>query len=181
MEKEFAGQQSWEKVLFKRREYFLSFFTRIIVDFSISIAFLILWWVFSAYGILPIYVPIIIVILIIARWILMYYKTVFYITSRRVIKIVRNWIITEHKKEKKLEDIKQIRSDKKSLLEKIFNYWTLEIESTYDHKQNLYFKWLKLVWEVEDYLWVISSYIKENWKTDDLSSFKSRKERKKNA
>jgi hypothetical protein len=52
----------------------------------------------------------------------MYLKTKFYITSRRVVKLVRNGLITEHKKEKKLEDIKQLRADKKSLTQKLLNY-----------------------------------------------------------
>lgn len=180
MEKAFAWQQNWEKILYISREYFLSFFFSKIQDITISILIFSLWlgiWISIEQNIIVI-ISILFLLFVVLRYLIMYLKTKFYITSRRVVKLVRNGLITEHKKEKKLEDIKQLRADKKSLTQKLLNYWTLEIESTYEDKSNIYFKWVKLVWEVSDYIWVITSYIKENWKTDDLSSFKSRKDRK---
>ena len=96
------------------------------------------------------------------------------ITSRRVIKSILTGISDPHTKEIRLESVKQMTSLHHSLPGKTFGYGSLHINPGSDA---IRFRGMPLHTEVESYLARIVDYLKTNPPTDDLSSFKPRKER----
>lgn len=181
MTKEFDWQYSWEKILYKKRQNFISFFVSILGNLALLISFCVVIGVISFYakiGNIGYVISWIILLVFAIRWVIMYRGTYFIITSRRIIKLVREGYIFEHTKELKLLDIQQMNTKTYGILDKIFGYWNLEFQWPHNEEDNVYFKGMNKPKEILTYVWRIIDYIKENGASDDLSSFKSRKERR---
>lgn len=180
--KKFEWQYSDEKLLLKKHENIISFISNKFYILVVNIIlWLIIWWV-SFYFLKSFLILFIIVLLFTIFWIfylrLIYKDTWIIITSRRVLKLVRTWFFSNHKKELKLADIKATLASRKWILWVIFGYWNITIQWTEEHS-NIYFKWMNDYSDITNYIWRIQDYIKLNWHTDNLSSFKTKKERKK--
>jgi len=181
MKKEFKGQYSWEKILFKVKENLLSFiFSRfwIILSFVILITITSIILFYFWYDIYAILLIIISIILIILYYWFLYKDSYLYFTSRRVIKQIRNGIFFRHRKELKIMDIKSSMSNKKWFLQTILRIWNLKIEWT-DDKWIIYFSWVKEYEDLSNYIWRVIDYIKLNWHTDNISRYKTKKQRQK--
>jgi len=180
MKKEFKWQYSWEKVLLKCKEHIVSFILNkiwIVLSFVIFIFLVSFWLVFFGYKILAIFLLFFSIILIIIYYWFLYKDSFLIFTSRRVIKQIRNWIFWKHKKELKIIDIKSVLSNKKGFIQTILWIWNLKIEWT-EKEANIYFTWIKEYEDIANYIWRVVDYIKLNWHTDNISKYKSRKQRK---
>ncbi len=182
IKKDFPWQYSWEKLLLKRKEnlahflyykkyHFLIFFILLII-LDISLYFL---WIKIFFTII---FSIIITYIFYHHNKLMYDNTLIIVTTRRVIKKVRNGIFRSHEKELLLSDIRQITTTKNNFLESIFSCWNIMFQWA-EAKWNLYFKWISDNKDIWNYVTRILDYMKLNWHTDNISRYKSKKERKK--
>jgi len=179
MKKEFKGQYSDEKILFKVKENLISFiFSRfwVIFSFIIFVAILSALLIYFSYKILAIVLIIISIILIILYYWFLYKDSFLYFTSRRVIKQIRNWIFFRHRKELKIMDIKSSMSNKKWFLQTILRIWNIKIEWT-EKEWNIYFSWIKEYEDIANYVWRVIDYIKLNWHTDNIARYKTRRQR----
>lgn len=177
--KDFEWQYSDEKLLLKANENIISFllskYYLFILSFVVSFILILAWQYNELY-----FSSIIIVFLLF--WLLFYYlrymfiNTYFIITSRRVLKLVKNGLLTWHKKEIKLLDI-QWTTSRKNFFESILGYWNILVQAV-DKDANIYFKWLSNHSDINNYIWRVIDYIKLNWHTDNISRYRTKKERK---
>jgi len=179
--KEFEWQYSDEKLLFKQHENLISFILR---KFHLFIVYLILSAILfiSTKYFLDSYFISTIVLIIIFFILFIYLKrqysnTWIIITTRRVLKLVRSGIFTQHRKELKLTDIKATTT-RRNFFDSIFWYWNIMIQWTEEHS-NIYFKWIKWHSDIANYLWRVLDYIKLNWHTDNIARYKTKKDRRK--
>jgi len=178
--KEFAGQYSDEKILFKVRENLASFiFSKIWIIFSFIILIIIVSLIlfYFSYKIIAVTLIIVSIILIILYYWFLYKDSFLYFTSRRVIKQIRNWIFFRHRKELKIMDVKSSMSNKKWFLQTILRIWNIKIEWT-EKEGNIYFSWIKEYAEISNYIWRVIDYIKLNWHTDNIARYQNIKKRK---
>jgi hypothetical protein len=108
----------------------------------------------------------------------MYDNTLIIVTTRRVIKKVRNWLFRSHEKELLLWDIRQITTTKNNFIESIFHCWNIMFQWA-EAKWNLYFKGITDNKDIWNYVTRILDYMKLNWHTDNISKYKTKKQRKK--
>jgi len=93
---------------------------------------------------------------------------------------VRSWLFTEHIKDLKLDQLNELSSTKKWIIQKIFNIWNIKI--VWKDKENvIWYKWIYCPNEVVAYVSRLRDFTRENpgydYKT--LEKFKLRKDRKK--
>lgn len=180
MKKEFEWQYSWEKILLKSKEHKFSFLLKNISNFLLFCSILFIIWIINFYSakISAIYYLLFFVFLFILWYFYIKFRdTNFYITSRRIIKKVRQWIFVEHHKELKLEDIQQINSRTINFFWSIMNFWTIEFQGPHNKEDNIYIVWIKRHREIVTYLWRVKDYIDKNGHTDNIATFKTKKER----
>jgi hypothetical protein len=108
----------------------------------------------------------------------MYDNTSLIITTRRIIKKVRNWLFISHEKELLLWDVRQITTRKNNFIETIFHCWNVTFLWA-EAKWNLYFNWLTDSKDIWNYATRVLDYMKLNWHTDNISRYVSKKQRKK--
>jgi len=178
----FKWQYSDEKVLFYLKENIVNF---IFKKLYILISLLLFSAVFSA-GILYfmwtvsfIVSVIIFIILIFIYYYIIYKNTNFIFTTRRIIKDVRNWLFSKHRKELKIMDIKSSLTNRKGLIQLILRVWNVKIEWT-ETNSAIYFTWIKEYSNVSNYIWRVIDYIKINWHTDNIARYQDKKYRKEN-
>ena len=180
MQKEFSGQYSDEKILFKVKENLISFiFSRfwIIFSFMIFIAILSAILFYLKYSLIATVILILSFLWIIFYYWFLYKDSFLYFTSRRVIKQIRNWIFFRHRKELKIMDIKSSMSNKKWFLQTLLRIWNIKIEWT-EKEWNIYFSWIKEYEDLANYIGRIIDYIKLNGHTDNIARYKTKKQRK---
>lgn len=180
MEKKFKWQYSWEKILLISKEHKFSFFLKNVSNFLLLCSILTILWIINFYSIkINILYYLLSFIFLFTLWYfyIKFRDTIFYITSRRIIKKVRQWIFIEHNKELKIEDIQQINSRTISFFWSILNYWTIEFQWPHNKDDNVYVVWIKRHKEIVTYLWRVKDYIDKNWHTDNIATFKTKKER----
>lgn len=181
--KKIAGQHKNEKILYFTRENLISYIVR-----NYNFIFLIFWWaIFLMIFLYFLQFNVIIIVLIISLYLLIvfliifyiWYKSYFIITNKRLIKYVRNWLFSEHIKELKIDQLNELISNKKWILEKVFNFGNIKI--TWKSKENvIWVIWINLPDEVVQYVSRLRDYILDNpwYDFNELKEFKSRKERK---
>ena len=179
--KDFEWQYSDEKLLLKQHENLISFLLRkshlfIVYIILSSILFISLKYFLDSYIISSIISILILVILFIYLK-RQYSNTWIIITTRRVLKLVRSGIFTQHRKELKLNDIKATTT-RRNFYDSIFWYWNIMIQWTEEHS-NIYFKGIKWHSDIANYLWRVLDYIKLNWHTDNIARYKTKKARRK--
>ncbi len=180
MKKEFEWQYSWEKILFKKKENIISFiFSKFWIIFSFIVFTIILFWVlyYLNYVFLAFFVIIFTIIFIIWYYYFLYKDSFLVFTSRRVIKQIRNWLFFKHRKELKILDIKSSMSNKKWFLQTILRIGNIKIEWT-DDNWIIYFSGISDYEDLSNYIWRVIDYIKLNWHTDNISRYRTKKERK---
>lgn len=179
--KEFNWQYSDEKLLLKKHESLISFLLSKWYFFIFLSIFSIVWFFITKYMIQNIIISAVLPIMIIITFIfylrLLYTNTWIIITTRRVIKFVRNGIFNDHKKELKLADIKAT-SIKRNFIDTLFGYWNITIQGT-EKNSDIYFKGITGYADISNYIWRILDYIKLNWHTDNISKYVKKHERKK--
>jgi hypothetical protein len=144
--------------------------------FSSLVSGLVLYFLWNIYFIISI---IIFIILIFLYYYIIYSKTNFIFTTRRIIKDVRNWIFSKHKKELKIMDIKSSLTNRKGFLQLILRVWNVKIEWT-ETNSAIYFTGIKEYSQVSNYIWRVIDYIKLNWHTDNIARYQDKKYRKEN-
>ena len=180
MKKEFSGQYSDEKILFKVKENLVSFiFSRFWIIFSFLILTILIsvWLFYFEYNIIAVILILVSLLLIIFYYWFLYKDSFLYFTTRRVIKQIRNWIFFRHRKELKIMDIKSSMSNKKGFLQTILRIWNIKIEWT-EKEWNIYFSWIKEYEDISNYVWRVIDYIKLNGHTDNIARYKPRNIRK---
>ncbi len=180
--KEFEWQYKDEKLLLLRKENILHFlfmkkyhFLIFLIVFSIAIFTLYLFQIQNFY----IFLFAFIIIAIFYKYNkLMYDNTSLILTTRRIIKKVRNGLFISHEKELLLGDVRQVTTRKNNFIETIFHCWNVTFlwaEAEWD----LYFKGITDSKDVWNYATRILDYMKLNWHTDNISRYVSKKQRKK--
>ena len=178
--KEFKGQYSDEKILFKVKQNLVSFiFSKFWVIFSFIVLIIIVSTIlfYFEYNSLALFLIVFSVILIIFYYWFLYKDSFLIFTTRRIIKQIRNWIFFRHRKELKIMDIKSSMSNKKWFLQTILRIWNLKIEWT-EKESNIYFSWVKEYFELSNYIGRVIDYVKLNWHTDNIARYKTKKQRK---
>jgi len=178
--KEFEWQYSDEKLLFKNHENIISFLLRkfhlfIVYMILSSLLFIFIIYLLKSYIIASI-ISILTFFILFIYLRRQYTNTWVIITTRRVLKLVRSGLFTQHRKELKLNDIKATTA-RRNFIDSIFWYWNIMIQWTDEHS-NIYFRWIKWHSDITNYIWRVLDYIKLNWHTDNISKYKSKKERK---
>ncbi len=178
--KSFEWQYSDEKLLLKKHENIISFMLDKVHLFFVYLVLSSLIWVWSYFLhyiiIVSITIWLIIFSLLLFYLYILYKNTWLIITTRRVLELTQNWLFQKHKKELKLNDIKATDT-KKWIIWTLFWFWNLTIKWT-EESANIYFKWINESKEIVNYLWRVIDYIKLNWHTDNISRYRSKKERK---
>jgi hypothetical protein len=179
--KDFEWQYSDEKLLLKQHENLIHLLLRkfhlfIVYIILSAILFIIIEYKFNSY-IISFFISIWIFLILFIYLKRQYSNTWIIITTRRVIKLVRSGIFTQHRKELKLTDIKATTS-RRNFFDSIFWYWNIMIQWTEEHS-NIYFKWIKGNADIANYLWRVLDYIKLNWHTDNIAKYKTKKSRRK--
>ena len=180
VKKEFSGQYSDEKILFKVKQNLVSFiFAKfwVIFSFVILISLISIGLFYFDYNISAIILIITSILLIIIYYWFLYKDSFLYFTSRRVIKQIRNWLFFRHRKELKIMDIKSSMSNKKWFLQTILRIWNIKIEWT-EKEWNIYFSWVKEYEQLANYIGRVIDYIKLNWHTDNIARHQDKKIRK---
>lgn len=177
--KEFEWQYSDEKLLLKKHENLISFIIKkshlfIVYIILSTILFFIIKYFLNSY-IISIIFSIFTILILFIYLKRQYSNTWVIITTRRVLKLVRNWLFTQHRKELKLNDIKAITT-RRNFIDSVFWYGNIIIQWTEEHS-NIYFKWIKWHTDIANYISRVLDYIKINWHTDDISKYKNKKER----
>ena len=178
----FKWQYSDEKILFSIKENIINF---IFKKLYILISLLIFSAIFSGivyyfmWSILFIITVIIFIILIFIYYYIIYKNTNFIFTTRRIIKDVRNWLFSKHRKELKIMDIKSSLTNRKWFLQLILRVWNVKIEWT-ETNSAIYFTGIKEYSQVSNYIWRVIDYIKLNWHTDNIARYQDKKYRKEN-
>jgi len=179
--KDFEWQYSDEKLLLKKHESLISFLLRkshlfIVYIILSSILFVAIKYFLDSYLMATIIsiVTLLILFIFLKR---QYSNTWIIITTRRVLKLVRNGIFTQHRKELKLSDIKAT-SSRRNVIDSIFWYGTIMVQWTEEHS-NIYFKWIKWHTDIANYIWRVLDYIKLNGHTDNIARYKVKKDRRK--
>lgn len=173
--KDFEWQFSGEKLLLKDNENLFSFLLWKIGVISFVIILPILIFFVSNY-IISIISTIILFSLSFFYLRFFYNNTIFLITSRRIIKIVRTWLFSLHRKELNLLDLKQVTITTSGFIDSIFWYWNILLQWS-EAESSIYMRWINDNKEVWNYVSSIISYIKLNWHTDNISRFRTKKER----
>lgn len=168
----FKWQYSNEKLLLKKHENIFSYIFRKIYLFLV---YIILSWVFytlSNYFFEPKFISyfwVLIIYIILILYIIYQYKNSWMIvTNKRVLKLIKNTIFIDHKRELKLVDIKA-NLLKRDFSTFVFWYWTIEIQWT-DHKSNIYFTWVKPHEDILNYISKIIDISKN--KPEELENIK---------
>lgn len=179
--KDFEWQYSDEKLLLKQHENLIHFIFRkshlFIVYLILSIILFIVIEYFLYSYIISTIVSIITILILFVYLKRQYSNTWLIITTRRVLKLVRNGIFTQHRKELKLTDVKASTA-RRNFFDSIFWYWNIMIQWTDEHS-NIYFRWVKWYADITNYLWRVLDYIKLNWHTDNIARYVVKKERRK--
>ena len=176
----FKGQYSDEKVLFNIKENIINFIFKklyILISlliFSGLISGLVFYFMWSIYFIITV---IVFIFLIFLYYYTIYSNTNFIFTTRRIIKDVRNWIFSKHRKELKIMDIKSSLTNKKGLIQVILRVGNIKIEWT-ETNSAIYFTGIKEYSQVSNYIWRVIDYIKINWHTDNIARYQDKKYRK---
>jgi len=178
----FKWQYSDEKVLFYIKENIINFiFQKLYILFSLIIFSVIIsgviyylssviWLIISIF---------LLIFFIIYYYYLIYRDTNLIFTTRRIIKDVRTWIFSKHRKELKILDIKSSLRNKKGFIQTILRVWNIKIEWT-ESESSIYFRWVKEYTEISNYIWRVIDYIKLNWHTDNIARYQDKKYRKEN-
>lgn len=181
--KTFAGQYSGERVLFYAHEHTAYFIWDNITNTLIAIAAAALgiWFAASLLEMLWLGIGIAAGILIGFWWYLrsLHHGTSIIVTSRRIIKTVKHGLFPSHRREVVLGQIAQVRSDKHSFMDIFFSTGTVHFTTT-DLEGSVYFRGTPHAAEVALYVSRILDYLRANGPTDNLSSFKRRKDRQQN-
>lgn len=181
MQKDFEGQYSDEKLLFKSHENMLSFF----FDKShVFVVYIVLWGIVAGASIyittsiiLGILAFIFICFLYTAYMSVLFRNTWIIITPRRVIELTQNGLLKKHRRELKLMDIKAT-SAKRWVIGTIFWFSELTIKWT-EEDANIYFKGIKWWSDIANYVSRIIDYIKTNGHEQEISRYVPKKQRKK--
>ena len=180
MKKEFSGQYSDEKILFKVKQNLVSFiFSKfwVIFSFVILISLISVGLFYFDYNLIAILLIIISIFLIVVYYLFLYKDSFLYFTTRRVIKQIRNWLFFRHRKELKIMDIKSSMSNKKGFMQTLLRIWNIKIEWT-EKEWNIYFFGVKEYEGLANYVGRVIDYIKLNWHTDNIARYQDKKMRK---
>ncbi len=178
----FKWQYSDEKILFSIKENIINFiFKKLYILISLLIFSAIFSWIvyYFMWSILFIITVIIFIILIFIYYYIIYKNTNFIFTTRRIIKDVRNWLFSKHRKELKIMDIKSSLTNRKWFLQLILRVWNVKIEWT-ETNSAIFFTGIKEYSQVSNYIWRVIDYIKLNWHTDNIARYQDKKYRKEN-
>ena len=180
MYKVFRGQHKDEKVLFQTRQNMWSLCISLLPICTFVIVCIIVIGVLAhIFEIMWLYGIAGIMLLLSLAWLVTHYRhNMLYITSRRIVRQERYFIFQEHFKELHIPDIKQTVASRQGFIETLFGYGTLTIHG-YDDISHILYRGLSHHDEVALYVSRIVEYIRTNGPTDNLSSFKTRKERDK--
>jgi len=176
----FKWQYSNEKVLFYLKENVLSFILSKIYILLSLIIFIIILSGIILYFFWTIWFLIVLIILILSvifYYYFLYKNTIFTFTTRRIIKNVRTWLFSKHKKELKILDIKSSTASKNWFIQTILKIWNIKIEWT-ENKSSIFFNWIKEYEQISNYIWRVIDYIKLNWHTDNIARYQDKKYRK---
>lgn len=177
-EKTFEWQYRDEKILLRTKPHFFHIFIEKLPIFSVYfwlfILFLIIWIFYQIFFI-------IIWIIFLAIFFLYFsniYKNTYYtFTSRRCIFFIKKTIIKRKYNEIHMVDLRTAVPKNAWFFGMIFWFWNLILTDKDDKK--IIYTWIKEHKYIARYLSRIIDYIKINWHTDDLSIYKTRKEREK--
>jgi len=178
----FKWQYSDEKVLFYMKENIINFiFQKFYILISLILfssiisgaVFYIYWYIFFSI------IIILLLFFIIYYYYIIYRDTNLIFTTRRIIKDVRTWLFSKHRKELKILDIKSSTSNKNGIIQTILMIWNIKIEWT-ENKSSIHFRWIKEYSQVSNYIWRVIDYIKLNWHTDNIARYQDKKYRKNN-
>ncbi len=183
--KKIVWQHKNEKILYFSRESLISYTSRNF-NFLYIIVWILVFIIFFSYffELSQNIFFLIISIYIIISWILFlffWYKTFFISTNKRVIKYIRNWILSQHSKELKIDQINELTVSKVWIMANIFWFWNIKITGK-DKETVIRIKWISYPYEVIQYISRIRDYCIENpwYDYNEINSFKLRKERQKN-
>ena len=183
MFKQFPGQAKNEKILFESREHIFSY-----LEHKLSKILIILWLLFFIWFLMYLFsIHIITIFTIIGVSLLLllfllyffWYNTYFVLTNKRILKFVRSWLFTEHMKDLKLDQLNELSSSKKWIIQKVFNIWNIKI--VWKGNENvIWYKWIYCPNEVVAYISRLRDFLRENsdYNFKMLEEFKTRKERK---
>ena len=180
MQKDFEGQYSDEKLLFKSHEHMFSF---LIDKTHIFAIYIVLWIVLAVTMFLGTGMILfwwIIFLFVLFLWLLylsvLYRNTWLIITPRRIIKLTQNWLFKKRRRELKLMDIKATDA-KKSVIWTFLWYTELTIKWT-ESDASVYFKWIAWGQDVANYIGRIIDYIKTNGHEEEISRYVPKKVRR---
>ncbi len=182
--KEFEWQYKDEKLLLLRKENILHFLFMKKYNFIIFfLVFFVVNFVLYFLKIQNIWIIIFSFLAIILFYFynkLLYDNTSIIVTTRRIIKKVRNGLFVSHEKELLLSDIRQITTRKNSFIDTIFSCWNITFLWA-EAKWDLYFKWITDSKDIWNYVTRILDYMKLNWHSDNISRYVSKTQRIKKA
>ncbi len=180
MQKDFEGQYSDEKLLFKSHEHMFSFLVDKTHIFAIYIVLGLVFAVITFLSSGMIFFGLIIFILILFIWLLylsvLYRNTWLIITPRRIIKLTQNWLFKKRRRELKLMDIKATDA-RKSVIWTFLWYTELTIKWT-ESDASIYFKGIAWGQDVANYIGRIIDYIKTNGLDEEISRYVPKKIRR---
>lgn len=183
MLKKFPWQAKNERILFESREHILSYLwnklSKIFIVVWLLFFIWILMYVFSIHSIIIFTTIGVFFVLILFLLYFFWYNTYFILTNKRILKFIRNWLFTEYIKDLKLDQLNELSSTKKWIIQKIFNIWNIKI--VWKGEGNvIWYKWIYCPNEVVAYTSRLRDFIRENPNYDFklLKEFKTRKERK---
>lgn len=176
--KQFQWQYSGEKILFWLHESIISFLFHI---FFLGFSFTLFLCVISS--LISYFLSLIFWILFFFVWIFLmgyyffheFHSSYLIFTTRRIIKNIHSGFFAQHRKELHVKDFKQITSVQNTFIEKVFWYGNI-IVNFWDASW-IQFRWIKNAREVSEYVARVMDYMDKNGATDDISQFKTRKER----
>ena len=181
MKKDFEGQYSDEKLLFKSHEHMFSFLVDKTHIFAI---YIVLWLVVSVIMFLSTTMIVLwwgAFLVILFLWLLylsvLYKNTWLIITPRRLVKLTQNGLFKKRRRELKLMDIKATDA-KKSVLWTFLGYSELTIKWT-ESDASIYFKGIRGGQDIANYIGRVIDYIKLNGHDDEIARYVPKKIRRK--
>ena len=183
MKKEFDWQAKNEKLLFFSREnifyYFYKNLNKILLLLMILLLLLIIWFFLNAEKYI-IFIMLIVIILFIYIFAILWHKTHFVVTNKRIIKVIKNWLFSKHTDELKIDQINKLVFLKKWIISEILKIWNIKIVWK-DKEATVYFTWIYRPDEIIQYISRLRDFLFENPDFDfnKINKFKTRTERKK--
>ena len=180
-EKIFKGQYAGERVLYTGHEHTVSFFLHYIfafltiLFFSVVGAYIVLGMSDSSIlaGMILIVPPVFYGVHIVH----LHHQTYLTITSRRIIKSVRHGFFMTHHRELRFEDVAQIRADRAGSVGYILGYGHVDITSNSFGGSSVYFRGIHRPESIVRYLSRVIDYIRHNGPTDDITPYRTDRER----